>query len=78
MKKGTTHSLYHPQFVPPVCVNTHGEKGCNISLDICKEHQNHFLKVMWHALGPNLNEANASRTAGTVDQVESTMHCVHR
>lgn len=55
---------------------THGGKGCNISLDLRKEHQNQFLKVMWRALGPNLNEANAARTAGTVDQVESTMHRV--
>ena len=57
-------------------VNTHGGKGCNISLDLRKEHQNHFLKVMWRALGPNLNEANAAGIAGTVDQVESIMHRV--
>jgi len=57
-------------------VNTHGGKACNIPLDLRKEHQNHLLKVLWRALGPNLNENNAARLAGTLDLVEVIMHSV--
>ena len=57
-------------------VNNHGGKGCNIPLDLRKEHQNHLLKVLWRSLGPNLNESNAARLAGTLDLVEIIMQTV--
>lgn len=57
-------------------MNTHGGKGCNIPLDLRKEHQTHLLKVLWRALGPNLNEANAARLAGTIDLVELILQSV--
>ena len=55
-------------------VNNHGGKGSNIPLDLKKEHQNHLLKTMWRALGPNLNEKNAARLAGTLDGMEQILH----
>ena len=51
-------------------VNSHGGKGCNIPLDLKKEHQNKLLKKMWRALGPNLSETTAARLACTLDSVE--------
>ena len=54
-------------------VNTHGGKGCNIPLDLKKEQQNKLLKTMWRALGPNLNEINAARVAGTLDAFEKIL-----
>lgn len=52
-------------------INTKGGKGLNIPLDLHKEHQNKLLKTMWRALGPNLNEKNASRLAGALESMES-------
>lgn len=49
------------------------KKGLNISLDLHKEHQNRFLKTMWRALGPNLDEKNAARIAGTLESVENIL-----
>jgi hypothetical protein len=51
-------------------INTRGGKGLNIPLDLHKEHQNRLLKVMWRALGPNLNDKNAARVAGTLESME--------
>lgn len=51
--------------------NGSGRAGSNISLDLKKEQQNRVLKSMWRALGPNLDEANADRVAGTLEAVES-------
>ena len=50
--------------------NGSGGKGRNISLDHKKEQQHSVLKSMWRALGPNLNESNAERTAGTLETVD--------
>ena len=51
--------------------NGSGRQGANIPLDLKKEQQNRVLKSMWRALGPNLDEANADRVAGTLEAVES-------
>ncbi|PFX31139.1 hypothetical protein AWC38_SpisGene4042 [Stylophora pistillata] len=56
--------------------NINGGKGCNISLELKKEHQNCLLKKMWLALGPNLDETNAARLAGTLDAVETIIRNV--
>lgn len=58
--------------------NNHGGKGKNIPFDLKKEHQNRELKKMWRALGPNLNEKNAARVAGTLDSVESIMQSIDK
>jgi hypothetical protein len=58
--------------------NNHGGKGKNIPLDLKKEHQNRQLKKLWRALGPNLNEKNAARLAGTLDSVESILESVDK
>ena len=50
--------------------NKSGKRGENIPLDLKKEQQNRMLKTMWHALGANLNEKNAERTAGTLECLE--------
>lgn len=54
-------------------INTRGGKGLNISLDLHKEHQNRLLKTMWRALGPNLDEKNAARIAGTLESMENIL-----
>ena len=54
-------------------VNSHGGRGCNIPLDLKKEQQNKLLKTMWRSLGPNLNEGNAARIAGTLDSFEQIL-----
>lgn len=54
-------------------INVDGGKGLNIPLDLHKEHQNRLLKVMWRALGPNLNEKSAQRVAGTLELMEMIM-----
>lgn len=59
-------------------VNNHGGKGCNIPLDLKKEHQNKLLKKMWRALGPNLSEATAKRLACTLDSIEHVLESVDR
>ena len=51
-------------------VNSHGGKGCNISLDLKKEHLNKLLKTMWRVLRPNLSETTAARLACTLDSVK--------
>lgn len=56
--------------------NNNGGKGCNISLDLKKEHQNCLLKKMWRALGPNPDETNAAQLAGTLDAVETIIRNV--
>ena len=43
-------------------------------MDLRKEHQNNLLKILWKALGPNLNEKNAARIAGTLDGIELILH----
>lgn len=55
-------------------VNLHGGKACNVPMDLRKEHQNNLLKILWKALGPNLNEKNAARIAGTLDGIELILH----
>ncbi len=50
--------------------NKSGKQGENIPLDLNKEQQNRVLKTMWRALGANLNEKNAERTAGTLECLE--------
>lgn len=50
--------------------NSSGGSGHNIPLDLKKEQQNQVLKTMWRALGPNLDEKNAERTAGTLETME--------
>lgn len=55
-------------------VNLYGGKACNVPLDLRKEHQNNLLKILWKALGPNLNERSAARIAGTLDAVELILH----
>ncbi len=50
--------------------NNNGGKGRNIPLDLKKEQQNHVLKTMWHAIGANLDEQNAQRTASSLESVE--------
>ena len=55
-------------------VNLHGGKACNVPMDLRKEHQNNLMKVLWKALGPNLNEKNAARIAGTLDAIELILH----
>ena len=47
--------------------NAEGGMGKNISLDLEKEFQNKDLKVVLVALGPNLDEGNAERTAGCLE-----------
>ena len=44
-------------------------KRKNIPLDLEKEFQNKDLKVTWVALGPNLEEKNAERTAGCLESM---------
>ncbi len=51
-------------------VNLYGGKACNVPLDLRKEHQNNLLKILWRAVGPNLDEQSAARIAGTLDAVE--------
>lgn len=55
-------------------VNLHGGKACNVPMDLRKEHQNNLLKILWKALGPNLNEKNTARIAGTLDGIELILH----
>jgi len=57
-------------------INNKGGKGLNIPLDLHKEHQNKLLKTMWRALGPNLNEKNAARIAGTLESMEKILSSV--
>ena len=45
--------------------NKYGLPGGKISLDLKKEQLHKVLKTIWRALGPNLNETSASRTAET-------------
>ena len=59
-------------------VNNRGGKGLNIPLDLHKEHQNRFLKVMWRALGPNLNETSAARIAGTLEPMEHILEGIDK
>ena len=54
-------------------INTRSGKGLNISLDLHKEHQNRLLKTMWRELGPNLDEKNAARIAGTLESMENIL-----
>lgn len=56
--------------------NGSGRQGTNISLDLKKEQQNGVLKSVWRALGPNLDEANADRVAGTLEAVESIFESI--
>ncbi|XP_066295105.1 uncharacterized protein [Branchiostoma lanceolatum] len=51
-------------------VNNRGGKGRNIPLDLRLEHMNAFLKSFLKSLGPNLNEANASRIAHAIGTME--------
>ena len=48
--------------------NVSGLPGRNISLDLQKEHDNKDIKCMRHNLGANLDEQNAERTAGNLNQ----------
>ncbi len=50
--------------------NNNGGKGRDILLDVKKEQQNHVLKTMWHAIGANLDEQNAQRTASSLESVQ--------
>jgi len=50
--------------------NHRGVRGTNISLDLKKEQQNRVLKTLWRALGANLDESNAQRTAGCLESLE--------
>jgi len=56
--------------------NGSGRPGANISLDLKKEQQNRVLKSMWRPLGPNLDEANADRVAGTLEAVETILESI--
>ena len=56
--------------------NGSSRPGDNISLDLKKEQQNRVLKSMWRALGPNLDEVNADRVAGTLEAVESIFESI--
>ena len=56
--------------------NGSGRQAANIPLDLKKEQQNRVLKSMWRALGPNLDEANANRVAGTLEAVESIFESI--
>ena len=56
--------------------NKKGRKGSNIPLDLKKEQQNRVLKTMWRALGPNLNESNAERTAKSLEFVDLVFESV--
>ena len=47
--------------------NHHGGIGKNIPLDLRKEQQNCVLKKMWKALGANLNQSSATRTAESLE-----------
>lgn len=58
--------------------NSSGLRGKKISLDLKKEQQNRVLKSMWRALGPNLDERNAERTAGTLEAVELIYQSIDR
>lgn len=58
--------------------NGGGGIGRNISLDHKKEQQHSVLKSMWRALGPNLNEANAERVAGTLETVDLMYESIKR
>lgn len=58
--------------------NSSGKRGQNISLDLKKEQQNRVLKTMWRALGPNLDEKNADRTAGTLEMMEVIYESINK
>ena len=45
-------------------------------MDLKKEQQNRVLKSVWKALGPNLDEANADRVAGTLEAVKSIFESI--
>ena len=55
-----------------------GGNGRNISLDYKKELQHSGIKSMWRQLGPNLNEASAERTAGTLETVDLISESIDR
>ncbi|CAB4020630.1 Hypothetical predicted protein, partial [Paramuricea clavata] len=56
--------------------NKYGLIGGCISLDLKKEQQNKVLKTLWRALGPNLNEENASRVANTLELLEKLISSI--
>lgn len=58
--------------------NGRGIPGKNIPLDLKKEQQNRILKTMWRALGANLDEINAERTAGSLESMEVIYESVDR
>ena len=58
--------------------NNSGRKGQNIPLDLKKEQQNRILKSMWRVLGPNLDEKNAERTAGTLEMMEAIYEAIDK
>ena len=58
--------------------NGNSKQGGNIPLDLRKEQQNRILKSMWRGLGPNLDEANAERVAGTLEAVESIYESIDK
>lgn len=52
-------------------VNTRGNKGRNISMDLHLEHLNNFLKELLKNLRSNLNEANANRVSKALNNIKS-------
>lgn len=58
--------------------NKFGVLGGNISLDLKKEQQHKVLKTMWRALGPNLNQASASRVAESLENLERLLDSIDR
>ena len=54
----------------------YGLPGGNISLVIKKEQLHKVLKTMWRALGPNLNETSASRTAETLENFQRLLQSI--
>lgn len=56
--------------------NKYGLVGRSISLDLKKEQQNKILKGLWRALGPNINQKTASRTARSLQLLEELIDSI--
>ena len=56
--------------------NKYGLPGGNISLDLKKEQFHKVLKTISRALGPNLNETSASRTAETLENLQRLLQSI--
>lgn len=54
--------------------NKYGLLGGNISLDLKKEQLHKVLKTIWRGLGPNLNQASASRVAEALENLERLLN----